>query len=155
MILYLSNKLHNWCYPRDYVCQNLNVYIDHWLYQLILWREYSHCFWAVHEKEDYGQEFGWMGWKGRGSEAGGGGTEEPCKSSSRTALNHTTLKGPREPPETCDYPPRCRGNRGNNLKILNRCVLIPLPINQVTWQPFSSLALGRRGRHIPLWEGGC
>jgi hypothetical protein len=39
------------------------------------------------------------------------------------------------------------------LKILNRCVFIPLPINQVTWQLFSSFALGERGGQIPLWEG--
>ena len=81
--------------------------------------------------------------------------KNPCKSSTGAVLNHSTTKGPRDAPEICDYPPRRRGNRGNNMKILNRCVFIPLPINQVTWQPFSCLAPGRRGGHIPLWEGEC
>ena len=67
--------------------------------------------------------------------------KNPCKSSTGAALNHSTVKGPREAPAICDYPPRRRGNRGNNLKILNRCVFIPLPINQVTWQPSSCLAI--------------
>lgn len=72
-------------------------------------------------------------------------SENPCKSSSRTAPSHITVKGPREL-ETCDYPLRCRGNRSNHLKILNSCIFIPLLKSQVIWLPFPQLSPREKGR---------
>ena len=55
------------------------MFVRIWMYynsfhQVISWRELSHCSEAVFEGEDYDQEFGGVGWTGRSSEAGGGGT---------------------------------------------------------------------------------